>query len=167
MVDFNFNLTEREKGWLEGIIDGEGYLAFLLNKNKKSKNGYVWVIYLSVTNTNLKICEKVLQIFSHEGYKGGNITNKNMKNPKHKKAYCFMSRQFALEKILSQIKLVSKERQRELVLKGLEMLKEFRNGEHWMARDGNGRPKEIENEMLKMYEEMKILNKRGRRPTFS
>jgi hypothetical protein len=159
MVDINFNLTEREKGWLEGIIDGEGYLAILKNKNKNSKNGYVWSMYLSVTSTRREICEKLLKLFSNEKYVGGNIIKKPAKNKNCKDAYYFMAKRYSAKRILPQLNFVIKERHRELLIKALDLVEKYRIGEYFMG--GNGRPPEVENEIIKLYEEMKILNKRG------
>lgn len=52
-------------GWLVGIIDGEG--CFTLRKKKYSK-GHSFFPTIQITNTNIKIIQKVKNILTDEGF---------------------------------------------------------------------------------------------------
>jgi len=159
----DFNLTEREKGWLEGIIDGEGCISIGKSKSKSSKQGFFWNPICVVSNTNLKICEKVKELFSdtNADYIGGCITKRQPKLGNSKIIYTFSAKRYSMKYILPQIKFIAKERQREIVIKAMDILEKYKISN--IYGNGQGRPDDIENEMIKLYEEMKMLNKRGTR----
>lgn len=55
-------VTQREIGWLAGIIDGEGSIMFGKSKNKESRTG--WNLYngIHIVNTNKEMIEKCSDI---------------------------------------------------------------------------------------------------------
>ena len=157
----DFNLTERGKGWLEGIIDGEGCISIGKSKSKSSKQGFSWNTICVVSNTNLKICEKVKELFSdtNTDYIGGCITKRQPKLKNSKPIYTFSAKRGAMKRILPKLKFIAKERQREIVIEVLNLLEKYKISNEY--GNGLGRPPDLENKMIKLYEEMKILNKRG------
>ncbi|MFH1229371.1 MAG: hypothetical protein V1678_03020 [Candidatus Aenigmatarchaeota archaeon] len=98
--------TEYEKGFLEGLIDGEGSIEFSRHRvygngdNTVSKSGFNWRIRMSIFNNSLKLLEKVKAI-SELGF----IIRKTDKN------YELRYGPKALREMLPQIKLVIKERE--------------------------------------------------------
>jgi len=51
-------VTPQEIGWLAGILDGEGSIAFGKSKNKGSKFGYNYYHGIHIVNTNQELIEK-------------------------------------------------------------------------------------------------------------
>ncbi len=55
-------VRETDKAWLAGIIDGEGYMIIVKHYNPK-KQGRYSTVRIGVQNCDLRIVEKVSQIF--------------------------------------------------------------------------------------------------------
>ena len=51
-------VTPQEIGWLAGILDGEGSIAFGKTKNKSVKRGYNFYHGIYIVNTNTELIEK-------------------------------------------------------------------------------------------------------------
>jgi hypothetical protein len=155
----NHKLSEREIGWLEGIIDGEGYLGILKSKAKKCKEGFYWNVKLSIANTNLEICKKTQNLFSKYDYVGGSITKQTPKIKNSKVIYIFNAKIGAIRNILPLLHLIVKERQRQILLEALDVKEKYRISE--IYGKGGGRPSDIEKKMETLYQETKTLNKKG------
>jgi len=111
-------LTNYEKGYLEGLIDGEGCIS-LTQRN----SGYSVVRpEVVISNTNLKLINKVKKIT------GGNISTMYHKNPKHKTCYSLKFTSKIMKEILPQLRLVIKEHKRKTILKILVILKKRQHG---------------------------------------
>ena len=55
-------LTHVERAWLAGVIDGEGSIYISKVKAKKSKRGYLFMPYLSVSNSNYELMPKCARL---------------------------------------------------------------------------------------------------------
>lgn len=114
-------LNRYERGFIEGIIDGEGYLEFSKqgvskNENSRTKSGFVWRSRLSISNNSLKLLNKVQRICG-KGF--------IVKKPKGNYELRYGSN--VLRKLLPQIKLVVKERKRRVLTKALSIITFGRN----------------------------------------
>ena len=83
-------MTEEEKGYLAGIIDGEGTITL-------TKDGEFRYPAVSVSSTTLEIMTYLKEHF------GGVVTKKRERDPRYKLAYCWkIERRKAIE-LLSEI----------------------------------------------------------------
>ncbi len=58
-------VTDYEKGWLAGLLDGDGVLGLHVSKNgksKKNKRGFTWKLVIVICNTNLNIIKFASQL---------------------------------------------------------------------------------------------------------
>ena len=114
-------LNSYQKGFVEGIIDGEGYLEFSRQKvsrndSSRTKTGMVWRTRLSISNNSLELLHKV------QGICGGGYIVK-----KYSKSFELRFDANALRVLLPQIRLIVKERERRCILKALRIIKHGRN----------------------------------------
>jgi hypothetical protein len=58
-----------ERAWLAGIIDGEGSIYIAKVKNKKTRRGFSYMPYLSVSNSNFELVARVREVIGR-GYVG-------------------------------------------------------------------------------------------------
>jgi hypothetical protein len=105
-------LTEREKGYIEGIIDGEGCLY--MSKSHQ--------ICLEIANTNLN-----LLLYLQEKI-GGKISLKKppLKIPNAKPCFRLLLNKKEVYSLLNQINLKAKKQQQELILKALNIMEKAR-----------------------------------------
>jgi len=108
-------LTEYERGWLAGILDSDGHLYFGRPKSKKYKN---WRISVEVSNINLQFLEKIREVIG-----SGSIHPYYSRKKEWLPAYNYklMARD-GIEKLLSQLTLIVKEKQRKLLLEAIQIL---------------------------------------------
>lgn len=150
-----YNLTDYEKGFLEGAIDAEGSIG--LGKNHGSGyrylKGFRWAPFVVVVNTETKFLDKIKGICG-----GGSIFNRYKKQHEGwKPCYVYQMNCTIMRIILPQISLVIKEEQRQLLLEALSLF-----------IHGGSRRKELrgmktlnDERLQQIYEEMRLLNKRG------
>ena len=138
-------LTEYEKGFLEALIDGEGF--FLLIKGKRGVTALA-----GIGNTCLALLEKARSVIG-----GGRIgTDYKKRQQNSRTCYTLVLSSNILRWLLPQLKLVAKEEQRKVMIRALEVLEKRRGARaRW---HGSGTSKEIEKLVAKMRE----LNRRGR-----
>jgi len=143
--------TERERGWLEGIIDGEGHIS--IHKHFVKNNRFQWIFRLCISNTNLDLCKKIGNMVNGRI----SITPEN-KEMNHKTSYVFYVYRNNMKNVLSQLKLVAKEKQRKLILEALILSDNIK-----YVKDGYNltRPKEHDEKMENIWKEIKKLNRRG------
>jgi hypothetical protein len=60
------HLTEAEKGYLAGIIDGEG--CILMNREKGKKGDYIYRVFVTIANTSMKLHEWLEEKLPGRGY---------------------------------------------------------------------------------------------------
>ena len=133
------SLSEYERGYISGIIDGEGSIFIYKRKTRQ------YCLMLAVTNTNRELLEEIKFLI------GGQIqTVKRRGN--HKTCYILQVHSNGLRRLLPNIRLLVKEEQRLLALYMLELL------EAGMHRGVKHRSQEEELEYGYVYQEMKKLN---------
>lgn len=149
-------LTETEKAYIAGIIDGEGAI-FITKQSQRQFSPRI-----KIANTNKNIID-----FLHEKIpKSSKVFLRKRNNSKHKPVWEFSIRSFkVIEELLKQVSpyLIIKTKQAELILKFIEQRKE-----ELEARPRNQKGQYIkknrdwytEND-LQIIEQVKNLNKRG------
>lgn len=142
--DIKLNLSERQLGWLEGLIDGEGCLS--ISKLKSYKQ--TWTLTVHISNTNRQIIEKIKKVI---GY--GTITTNISKNKSHKPVWVYYLPRKVIKPLLSRLHLIVKEKQRELILEAAKLLDYKR---------GKGHCKDIDRKLEKICKKIRILNRRGK-----
>lgn len=145
------NLSDLEKSYIAGFIDGEGCLTISRHPSKDgTKNPYKYSPWISVTNTNLEVMVWLKDITGL-----GHISLKSFRNIRHKDAYhwaIWSNQAFQLLEVLQPF-LKVKAPQCKLLL---EFYKRKRN-------PGKvGLTKEEWDFQTDVYQNIKILNKRGK-----
>ena len=126
------SMNDRDLGWLEGIIDGEGSLYMYKNHRGKTKRGFSYVPELKIGMTSGAAVHRVASLVG-TGYYG--ITSQkptmlqNGKTPVSlKKIHRFVLGGDGLRKFLPLIRLTTKEEHRQLLLEASRLLTEHRSG---------------------------------------
>lgn len=110
-------LSSYNKGWLSGLIDGEGSIVLTKNNGaKRNKIGYTIAPYINIANTNVKLLNTVKKIIG-EGSVRYCGYGKNLE------IYKYTLGSNGCRKLLPQLKLIVKDKQRVLLLKALQVLK--------------------------------------------
>jgi intein/homing endonuclease len=134
-------LTETEKAYLAGLIDGEGTITLTI-----SNKGQMPQPQLSISNTNLGVLEWVKQKLGC-----GSIIKKNPRKPNHKVSYAWqINRAGKVMFVLSEIKdyLIIKKSQALLILDEYKKVTP-RNGKY---------SKEMLNKKITLVNKIKSLN---------
>lgn len=137
------NLSESEKGYLAGIIDGEGTI-----KVKRALKSW-YAPFVSVTNTDQTLMDYLQQLLGVKGY--GHTYHEHRKIPNHKTKYVYnIASVQGVKQILMQIipLLIIKKKQAKLVLEFIAIKEE--------KADYGVLPREKE-----IFLELKHLNARG------
>jgi hypothetical protein len=109
-------LNDYEKGFLEGLIDGEGSLIIHKDKRKDCKLGWTPHIRITISNRNKQLLEKARNMFG-----GGYIIRKP------DDSYELRVGPNLTRKTLPQLNLIVKEKRKIKVLNILNLLKVGRN----------------------------------------
>ena len=110
-------LTQYQKGWLSGIIDGEGSISLIKEKRPHFKAGCTYKARFNVGNTDLKLLKEAQKICG-----GGHICKrKPMEN--RKQFWTLDISANIIRDIFPQIKLIAKEKQKQLLLKALLIIR--------------------------------------------
>src|SRR3989304_6140832 len=137
--------TDREQGWLEAIIDGEGSLALLHERRPWFKDDLTWKPTLSIANTSKELIERAKSLVN-----AGSISYRRPKNERYRALYQWQIHAETLRVLLPRIKLIAKEEHRVLLLEALDLLT-LRKGSklryHPSADNGFDRLKEIHNKI--------------------
>lgn len=138
------NLSEAERGYLAGIIDGEGTLRVM----RALKSWYA--PFIQITNTNEALMDWLQRLLGEKGI--GHVYHERFrKKPNHKLKHVYnIAAVQGVKQILDQIAplLVIKKEQAKLLLEFISMKEE--------KADYGVLPREQE-----IFEELKLLNKRG------
>lgn len=112
----DIELTEGQKGYLAGLIDGEGWVGIQRNTSKKSGN-YNYVAKIIIGNTN----KKIIAVKEEIGH--GYIHLRKSKNPKHKNVFIWVLSSNAIRAILPLVLpyLRIKSNQAELLMSYLSL----------------------------------------------
>jgi len=148
-------MTEIEKAYISGIVDGEGNIAIAKYKEKpfKRNDRMRYRLFVAITNTNLNLIS-----YLSEKIRSFNIyflLKKRKRNIKHKDIYVIQMMDFQAEKFLKMINnylLVKKEQA------GIAF--EFRKT--FIKKWGRTKvPKYLMEKREEYFQKMKELNKRG------
>lgn len=148
-------LSPVEKAWLAGVIDGEGSIYISKVKALHSKRGFVYMPYLSVSNSNYDFVAKVREIIGR-GYVG----TKREKRFDWKDGCEYKGSGSVLRRILPQIlpHLVIKQ---EVAKRMLEFLEFVENN----STDGLEKtPPGYHERLDSLYWRVKELNQKGKDP---
>ena len=109
--------SERDLGWLEGIIDGEGCLG-LYSSPVSGKNGprRRWLPLLTITNTNRAIIDRAKGIVG-----AGSVYRRKGVSERDKPFFHYAIGANGLRSILPVLRLTAKEQQRLLLLEALAL----------------------------------------------
>jgi len=164
----NQQATREEIGWLAGIIDGEGYLGFNYNKDKRKKRGdYVFLTpCLHISNTDEEIVLKSRDIVRKLGVNPYIRATKATKQVR-KDQYRIQIHHMAKMKIILDIVLPYltgiKKKRAELILEFIEL----RKSASWIWTKPNnptnqgGASKPYSEREWQIYHECKAIQKRG------
>lgn len=140
----SIQLSDAEKGYLAGIIDGEGTLRVM-------RSLQLWYApFIQITNTNQALMDWLQQLLGEKGI-GHTYHEKRSKQPNHKPKHVYnIAAVQGVKQILDQIAplLVIKKEQAKLLLEFIAMKEE--------KADYGVLPREKE-----IFEELKHLNTRG------
>jgi len=123
-------LTERQLGWLEGLIDGEGSIVLSkLNRRKKVQKGFTWHAFIEIGNTNLDLLNRIKEVTGigsvyKNRLRGGSSLVSNPNDVRYKPCHAYHLGSNGLRELLPQLKLIVKEKRRLLMLKALPLLKD-------------------------------------------
>lgn len=133
-------LSDFDRGYLSGLIDGDGYLGLMSLHGKR----YRWQPRLDITSTSKELIDHVYSICGT-----GFIHYRLSTNPNAKPSWDLHFSPWTMRWVLPQLTLCLKRRQAEILLEALNLLK------------GRCNSRKYEERLLALHGEMKILNKRG------
>jgi len=113
-------MNDRERGWLEGILDGEGSFSLSPNSTKACRRGFSWQIKVGIVSTDRAIIEKVRAIIGQ-----GSINSTPPRGLGKKTVFAYRIPVKAFEALRS-IELVAKEKQKLLILEAADLISKQR-----------------------------------------
>jgi len=131
--------SERDLGFLEGIIEGEGYIGLTKIKNRTSRKGFQWKPTLSVSNDSFELLRKVKKICN-----GGYFITKQGK----KREFRISSNK--MREFLPQLNFVNKRKQVKLVLRALKLVDENRHRKRSEKFLNDGELERIRSEIMRL-----------------
>jgi hypothetical protein len=147
-------LTEVEKAWLAGVIDGEGSIlvAKIAPKKGHYRRGFYYRANLEIANSSPLFVRRVLKLIGK-----GNASLTKEKHPEWKDKWQYQGSSLILKELLPQILpyLVVKKKVAEKMLEYLEFVD---------ANPIDGRmkvPEGFDEKRDVLYDEIKLLNERG------
>jgi hypothetical protein len=144
---FNLNLTDREIGYIAGVLDGEGHLTLKEPKNHRNGRNIQPLLIIANTDMNLLLkCQKIL--------KGGTIDTVHLANNAHNSKQCFQLRIMNIPHILAIL---------EKILPELTVKKEQAKLIMWFCKNRAFKPAKspYTREEREVVERIHIFNKRG------
>jgi len=154
----DITLSEPEKAWLAGFVDGEGYIGITYQIKKETNSSSASDIYhplLIIVNTNKEALEYIRRIMCAGTIYDGKLPKKNEKPSYQYKVSKRDDILVILRLILPYLKI--KKRQGNLLIKFIERRK---NIKPITGRGHRGASSYSEIDR-KIYEELLLLNKRG------
>jgi hypothetical protein len=144
-------LSDIERGWIAGLVDGEGTLTI---RRLKTKFGFGYHPRLMLGNTDHQLIEKIKLVIG-----SGHVSSYKFDNKKHKDFWCFELSTGPLEQLLSQISklLIVKRMQAEILFNVIAINKRHHGGYRNYLTD------EERLEMEKFTANIRKLNTRGKR----
>jgi len=144
-------MSDRELGWLEGMIDGDGSLFLGKTKMPDYRRGFAWNPKLSIGTTSKAIAERVKAIIGE-----GAVYRSSPPRGGKLEVWNYRLGVKGLRRLLPKLQLVEKERQRVLVLEAAIL---SGNNNWWTNGQHDTRLEEI-------WTELRILNRSEMRDQF-
>lgn len=143
------NLTEEQKAYLAGLLDGEGYIG--LARAKRSKGVYKGSNY-AYARMVIAMTSPILNIVQEEYNVGKIYPLRPSKNKKHKDRYDWHIHSNECRSLLPLVipYLKIKQKQAELLLEYLKLA------------DHKNKSELYRNKVNEIYQHLRLLNKRGR-----
>lgn len=165
------SLSDFEKGFLAGMLEGEGYLGITKSRKKSLSRGWQFTVRITIANTNKELLEKCRSMLNGLGVVGVSRKNTYKTRVSRNWAVCYtlaVYRYRDIEKLLQQLlpHLVSKRKKAELLLEFIKLRKQARritlqsmdNG-RIVGQRGSG----YSQRELKIYSELRELNSGGKK----
>ena len=108
-------LTDRELGWLEGLIDGEGTLFLVPRRRHDNGDRIQWIPGVQIANNNRELLGRVQRLLG-----GGSIWSS--KKGKYARTFYYRFSRPTMREILPGLRLIVKREQRQVLLEALELL---------------------------------------------
>jgi hypothetical protein len=147
-------LSEAEKAWLAGVIDGEGSIFLSKVENKKTRRGYFYLPSISVSNSNRDFLIKVCQTIGE-----GTVCLAKKGGSRVKPRWMYIASSGVIRATLPQILpyLIVKRERVALMLQFLEFL-----DNNPIYGRGPAPPPEYYLKLDMLYSAMKKLNEKGK-----
>lgn len=150
-------VTDYQKGWLGGMLDGDGILGLHISvggKKRTNKRGFSWKPAVIVSNTNKDIAQAVCNFFNKK--RPPKMVNR-ADGGKRKKIWRVQLNKSEIRWVCDNLILVGKEKQRQLLKEAISLI----------DRVGGKRPLDHPSEyrLIQIYQELRALNKRGIAPS--
>ena len=153
-------VSDLERGYFAALIDGEGSICIAKTKDRKRKTAY-WTLQLRIYNTYLTVLEWLIPRFGGRIFRG--VTPKSSK---HKQGYVWIATTRPALVLLEFIRpiLIIKPRHADIAIELFAKMWAIKDE----ARD-NGLPVgHVDNPiLLRLFEELRMLNRRGPPPASS
>ena len=147
------SLTNVEKGYIAGIVDGEGWIGLVNRTDRRNKDNINCQAYLMIGSTDKRLLDYLVKVtgLGHISKKYYAKDNKYAQN--RKPSWLLRFSPNSMRDLLPLIipYLIIKRRQAEIALEYLKMTKQ-----------GCHRSNEDRIKISKLYNEIKALNKKGR-----
>lgn len=120
-MEDEIELSDYERGFLEGVIDGEGCIG-LYKKKRDNPKGFSWIVTVKISNTNKAFLEKAKMICGNKGAI-------SLCSPAFNATRDFYDYRIPVDTckvILPQLRLIIKEEQRLLMIDALYYLRQQR-----------------------------------------
>jgi len=153
----NISLTDAQKGYIAGFIDGEGYFSLSVNRCnvQEAKRGFTWHVLLVLCNTNFEVLKHIKQTIGGGSLREIKASSLERARIPHKKPIFRLTIcSNIIRKLLPQIceYLIVKKEEASLVMKSLKLL-EGNNG--WQTKR--------DDELLKsIYTQLRKLRRKAR-----
>ena len=149
-----YMLNDFRKGYLAGIIDGEGTLMIRRHRALGSSTGYTYSAFLTIANTELSIIEAVKDMIE-----AGYICTHKRKNVVQKDCYLFhVTRMKDVYRVLTELQDYFMSKRKQLICK---LILEFCESRMSYTNTWKGGRSVYTMREIEIFEEVKKLNKRG------
>ncbi len=148
-------LTEHDRGWLEALIDGEGSLSLVFAKQKTSSRPRI-DLRIDISNSDLPLIQEAHRVC------GGGAISTFQPHGNRKRTYRISFRTSIIRKILPQLELIVKRKQKQLILEAISLIEDFSKKPRRGFQGGKMRPLWKDQKFAEIKTELNILNWRGR-----
>ena len=139
-------LSDLERGYLSGMIDGEGTISIVRDPDPKIKFGISHMLNCTISNTNLEVLQYIRKLCLNQG----SISPRKPSSLNGKVGYAYRIPVCVLRNVLPQLQLIIKKEQQKFMLEALQLRGTFK-----------ARTQEEFNRLDEIVLEFRRLNKRG------